>query len=74
MVESSRQLILNRLPQFEGLAIYAALCMGLMFLFRKSAFLTDNCALSGFINKLTKALLKVVKYQRNVASIWHVTI
>jgi hypothetical protein len=42
MVESSRQLILNRLPRFEGLAIYAALCMGLMFLFRKSEFLTDD--------------------------------
>jgi len=42
MVESSRQLILNRLPRFEGLAIYAALCMGLMFLFRKSEYLTDD--------------------------------
>jgi hypothetical protein len=41
MVESSRQLLLNRLPVFEGLAIYAALCMGLMFLFRKSESLTD---------------------------------
>lgn len=42
MVESSRRLILDRLPVFEGLAIYAALCMGLMFLFRKSEFLTDS--------------------------------
>ena len=42
MVESSRTLILDHLPPFEALSIYAALCMGLMFLFRKSEFLTDK--------------------------------
>ena len=42
MVQIAYKVILKGAPTFSLKAIHAALCLGLMFLFRKSEYLTDN--------------------------------